>query len=98
MSYVMEAPPPVSTQGRPIATDLQAAGELNYLTNGGTIRSWLLTGDHKRIAVLYIVTTTIAFLLGALAAALVRLELITPEGDLMSSETYNRMFTAHGVI
>ncbi|MGI8908389.1 MAG: cytochrome c oxidase subunit I [Candidatus Sumerlaeaceae bacterium] len=98
MSYTMNAPAPVSTQGRPITTDLAAAGELNYLTNGGTIRSWLLTGDHKRIAVLYIVTTTVAFILGALAAALVRLELITPEGDLMSSETYNRAFTAHGVI
>jgi cytochrome c oxidase subunit 1 len=98
MSTYIDAPAPVSTQGRPITTDLAAAGELNYLTNGGTIRSWLLTGDHKRIAVLYIVTTTIAFLIGALAAALVRLELITPEGDLMSSETYNRMFSAHGIV
>ncbi len=70
----------------------------NYLNAVYGARSWLLTRDHKRIAVLYLVSVTIFFALGSLFAALVRLELLTPEGDLMGPDTYNRMFTMHGVV
>jgi cytochrome c oxidase subunit I len=62
------------------------------------ITSWLLTVDHKRIAILYLLSVNFFFLLGGLAASIVRLELITPEGDLLTSDAYNRMFTLHGVI
>ncbi|NTV62996.1 MAG: cytochrome c oxidase subunit I [Oscillochloris sp.] len=62
------------------------------------IKSWLLTVDHKRIALLYLISINIFFLLGGLAASIVRIELVTPQGDLMSSDMYNRMFTLHGVI
>jgi cytochrome c oxidase subunit 1 len=65
---------------------------------GRWIRSWLFTVDHKRIAILYLLAINFFFLLGGLAATFVRIELITPEGDLMSSDVYNRMFTLHGVI
>ena len=71
---------------------------VNYLTNGWTIRSWLLTHDHKRIALLYLVSITGFFFLGGAAAALIRLNLLTPEGALVSAETYNRLFTMHGII
>lgn len=70
----------------------------NYLNAGDTVRSWLLTTDHKRIAVLYLVSVTFFFLLGGLLAGLIRLELLTPQGDLMTSENYNRVFTMHGVV
>lgn len=70
----------------------------NYLNAGDTVRSWLLTTDHKRIAVLYLVSVTFFFLVGGLLAALIRLELLTPQGDLMTSENYNRVFTMHGVV
>lgn len=71
----------------------------NYLREGGhTIKSWLLTTDHKRIGLLYTFTITLFFILGSLAAGLVRLELITPNGDLLTSDGYNRAFTLHGVI
>ncbi|MBI3682823.1 MAG: cytochrome c oxidase subunit I [Acidobacteria bacterium] len=72
--------------------------ELNYLNNGWTLKSWLLTKDHKRIAMLYLISITVFFALGGLFAAAVRLELLTPPGDLMDAETYNKMFTMHGVI
>src|SRR5262245_41661616 len=71
---------------------------VNYLNVRHTVGSWLLTKDHKRIAILYMIVVTIAFMLGGIFAALVRLELTTPQGDLLSADTYNRMFTAHGVM
>jgi cytochrome c oxidase subunit 1 len=70
----------------------------NYLQHGHTLRSWLLTTDHKRIALLYLAAITVFFAIGGLAATAIRLELFTPEPDLMKVETYNRMFTLHGVI
>src|SRR5690349_757482 len=70
----------------------------NYLTAGYTLRSWLTTHDHKRIALLYMVAITAFFFLGGAAAALIRLELATPAGDLVSASTYNKLFTIHGVI
>lgn len=69
----------------------------NYLNTSYTVRSWLLTRDHKRIALLYLVGVTFFFVLGGLAAAVVRLELMTPQGDLTQSETYNKLFTMHGI-
>jgi cytochrome c oxidase subunit 1 len=70
----------------------------NYLNWKTSVASWLLTYDHKRIAILYLVSISIFFLLGGLAAALIRLELATPKGDLLTSDVYNKMFTTHGVI
>lgn len=70
----------------------------NYLNAGDTVLSWLLTTDHKRIAVLYLVSVTLFFAVGGLLALLIRLELLTPQGDLMTSENYNRVFTMHGVV
>src|SRR5204862_587961 len=54
--------------------------------------------DHKRIAILYAIAITGFFFIGGAAATLIRLELATPAGDLVSHDTYNKLFTAHGVI
>jgi cytochrome c oxidase subunit I len=72
--------------------------EQSYLTDGYGLRSWLLTTDHKRIALLYFATITFFFFVGGAAAALVRYNLIVPEGLISSAETYNRLFTMHGVV
>lgn len=69
-----------------------------YLNNGHTVKSWLLTLDHKRIGLLYLFSISIFFLIGGIYASLIRLELLTPEGDLLTPDTYNRVFTMHGVI
>lgn len=69
----------------------------NYLTAGYTVKSWLLTTDHKRIALLYLFGITTFFLIGGFAALLMRLELLTPAGHLVQAETYNKLFTMHGV-
>ena len=70
----------------------------NYLNAEYGLKSWLLTLDHKRIALLYLFTTIFFFVIGGIAAALIRLELLTPAGDLVSSDTYNKLFSIHGII
>src|SRR5215207_3608364 len=70
----------------------------HYLNDGYGIRSWLLTRDHKRIALLYLAGVTFFFFVGGAFAVLIRLELATPPGDLVSDETYNKLFTLHGVM
>jgi cytochrome c oxidase subunit I len=70
----------------------------SYLTAGSGIKSWLLTKDHKRIALLYLVSITAFFFLGGAFAVLIRLELLTPQGDLVTAQTYNKLFTMHGVV
>ncbi len=69
----------------------------HYLNVDYGLKSWLLTTDHKRIAVLYLMSVTVFFFLGAVFAGLLRLELLTPQGDLVQAETYNKLFTMHGV-
>jgi cytochrome c oxidase subunit I len=71
---------------------------LHYLNNGHGLASWLLTKDHKRIAIMYLITISIFFFLGGLMAAGIRLELATPQGDMVQADSYNKMFTLHGVI
>lgn len=70
----------------------------HYLNVSYGWKSWLFTTDHKRIALLYLASVSLAFLLGGAFAVLVRLELLTPAGDLVQAETYNKLFTMHGVI
>ena len=72
--------------------------ESNYLNVRRGMTSWLLTKDHKRIALLYLFPITAMFFVGAAFMAIVRLNLMTPAGALVSADTYNKSFTAHGVI
>lgn len=72
--------------------------KVNYLTNGTTLKSWLLTKDHKRIALMYLITISLFFFAGGMYAGVIRLELLTPSTDLVTSATYNRLFTQHGIL
>ncbi len=89
---ILVAPESAATPSQP------RTQQRNYLTDGYSVRSWLLTTDHKRIAILYLLSITFFFLLGGAAVIVVRLDLMTPQADLVQSETYNKLFTAHGVI
>jgi cytochrome c oxidase subunit 1 len=86
---LLSAPAPV-----PPPMDPQSS----YLQAGTTLRSWLLTRDHKRVAILYLISISLFFIVGGIAAMLMRLELLSPHGTLVTSEVYNRLFTLHGVI
>ncbi|HEY3811971.1 MAG TPA: cytochrome c oxidase subunit I [Caulobacteraceae bacterium] len=72
--------------------------KVSYLRAGHTLRSWLFSTDHKRIAILYLLAISFFFLIGGLAAAAIRIELISPTGVFLSNDAYNRAFTMHGII
>jgi cytochrome c oxidase subunit 1 len=69
-----------------------------YISAAHTIRSWLLTRDHKRIGILYMISITVMFFIAAGAAALIRINLLTPAGILSEPAQYNRAFSAHGIV
>src|SRR5437773_8076187 len=70
----------------------------SYINIAYTVKSWLFTLDHKRIGILYLIAITGFFFIGGAFATIIRLDLMTPEGDLVSDDTYNKLFTLHGVI
>ena len=70
----------------------------NYFNRSYGLASWLLTKDHKRIAILYLIPVTLMFFLGGLAISINRLNLMTPEGGLVDADTYNQFFTIHGIV
>jgi cytochrome c oxidase subunit I len=83
------------------ATMIETSGEMapvNYLTIEHGFRSWLFTTDHKRIGILYLWSILFFFIIATVAAAMMRIELLTPQGDLVTSETYNKLFTIHGTL
>lgn len=70
----------------------------DYLHHQQTVMSWLVTTDHKRIGILYLITMTIAFIVGAIAAGLIRISLLVPNGSIFTNDVYNRLFTLHGIV
>jgi len=72
--------------------------KMNYLSREKGLLSWLLTSDHKRIAILYLISISFFFFVGGSLAGLIRLQLLTPNADLMTPDTYNKVFSMHGLI
>ncbi len=81
-----------------IAPESALPARKHYLNVKTTLASWLLTTDHKRIAILYLLSISVFFAAGGFFAGLIRLELLTPRGDLLDADTYNKVFTLHGII
>jgi cytochrome c oxidase subunit 1 len=81
-----------------MASTAVSSERANYLNAEYGIRSWLFTTDHKRIAMLYLLSITAMFFVGGFFALLIRLELLTPAGDLLTADTYNKAFSMHGQI
>ena len=80
----------------PVDVDIDT--RVHYLNAHYGFKSWLLTTDHKRIAILYLVSITLFFLVGGIAAVLIRLHLIEPNGAIFEPGTYNKLFSIHGII
>ena len=72
--------------------------EENFYRASSGIGSWLVTLDHKRLGVMYLIATTVMFFIGGVFALLVRTELLTPGRTIMDADTYNQVFTLHGAI
>src|SRR3954462_4506900 len=81
-----------------LSPHLHPEGEASYLATGQTLTSCLTTTDHKRIGILYALAITFFFFVGGLAVAVIRLELMSPNGLFLSDEAYNRLFTLHGIV
>src|SRR3989449_9567533 len=79
-----------------MATAAIPAEHEHYLNQDYGIRSWLLTTDHKRIALLYLISITFFFFIGGFFALLIRLELLTPAGELVQADTFHNLFTMLG--
>jgi cytochrome c oxidase subunit I len=80
------------------AVENELESRVHYLNVSYGVKSWLLTTDHKRIALLYLVSITFFFMIGGAAAVLMRLNLIEPQGAIVQPETYNKLFSMHGII
>jgi len=84
--------------GVPLLPPEEEARRETYLNVARDVKSWVLTTDHKRIGILYLVTTVFALMLGGAFALLLRTEHLTPGKTIMDAYTYNRMFTMHGIV
>lgn len=75
--------------------------EVSYLAYKGKLKGiwgWLFTTDHKRIALLYLYSVMVFFIVGATLGLLMKFELIAPGATIMQAKTYNGFFTLHGII
>jgi cytochrome c oxidase subunit I len=72
--------------------------ELNYLNCEKGLKSWLCTHDHKRLGLMYLIAMIVFFLVGGVAALIMRTHLAMPDKAIVSPESYNILFTLHGVI
>ena len=70
---------------------------LDYQGKYTGIRAWILSTDHKRIALLYLYSQIFFFLAGLVMGLFMKLELIAPGQQLMGPQTYNALFTVHGL-
>src|SRR5689334_10176239 len=93
MDTTTMTPAPVTRIGPPA----YVMPRVHYINAKYGLKSWLTTIDHKRIGILYLLTVSLFFAIGGLFALMIRIELVTPPGDVMSAETYNKVFTMHGV-
>ena len=70
----------------------------SYLDGDNRLRSWFFSLDHKRIGILYLISITLFFFIGSLAALVFRVELMAPKGMFLESDGYNRLFSLHGIV
>jgi len=79
----------------------ETGNHISYLRHQGKykgILSWLLSTDHKKIGLMYLYSITVFFFVAAILGLLMRIELIAPGKTIMEPQTYNGLFTIHGII
>src|SRR5215212_3508351 len=75
---------------------LEARDEAARPSSVDATYAWLTTVDHKRIGILYLVTSLAFFMLGGLIALLMRTQLLVPNAGVLPPDLYNQLFTTHG--
>ncbi|MET0663417.1 MAG: cbb3-type cytochrome c oxidase subunit I, partial [Ilumatobacteraceae bacterium] len=88
---------PATTDGEPVvvATPASSFGYLRRPVHTTGWRSWLVSVDHKKIGIMYGVSAMVFFIVGGLEASLIRAQLAQPDGQILSADKYNQMFTMH---
>ena len=81
-----------------MATTAGEAPAKHYLNHEKTFKSWALSVDHKRIGIMYMVTLAVVFLIAGVLALLVRIELMSQGQTIMDAQTYNQVFSMHGIM
>src|SRR5690349_2108848 len=81
-----------------MAVDARAPAVTPYRSDWhkGRLAQWLTTVDHKKIGILYIWTALVFFLVGGILALLIRIQLIVPNNDVVTRNSYNEVVTIHG--
>ncbi|PSQ75910.1 MAG: cytochrome c oxidase subunit I [Bacteroidetes bacterium QH_6_63_17] len=87
-----------TTHDAPVEAGEHHDEETNYLNHETGIWSWLTTKDHKRIGILYLIALAFVFLVAGTLALFMRAELSAPGETIMSNDTYNQVFTMHGIL
>ena len=95
MSQQTAPPPPLSDH---LGDHTPSGAGGSYLDSPRGWRSWVFTLDHKRIGIMYLILTSLAFLAGGVLALILRLKLMSPGNALITAEQYNQIFTLHGAI
>ena len=76
---------------------LTTSDDLGYTPSTKGLWSWITTIDHKRIGILYAVSALVFFIVAGLEALVIRLQLASANGTLVSADAYNQLFTMHGL-
>jgi cytochrome c oxidase subunit 1 len=97
MAITEEPPKELTTGQETIATVSQPLGALTRPRSTKGWKSWVTTVDHKKIGIMYGGAALLFFVVGGLEALAMRIQLATPNGTFLSAETYNQVFTMHGV-
>ena len=95
---IVEHPQPLALP--PGAGGTQTTSPIGIFTRPKAVtgwRAWVTTVDHKKIGIMYGVAAFFFFLVGGIEALLIRTQLIQPDGKLLSADTYNQVFTMHGI-
>ncbi len=79
-------------------TTMESVSYLDHKGKYKGIFAWIFATDHKRIALLYLYAISTFFVIGAILGLLMRLELISPGQTIMTAQTYNGIFTVHGIM
>jgi cytochrome c oxidase subunit 1 len=88
----------ITTPGHGHGEGHEGYGGESYLGVKRGIMSWVVTLDHKRIGIMYLVPVLLFFCIAGILALVLRLELLFPGKQLMNADTYNKVFTLHGVM
>jgi cytochrome c oxidase subunit I len=88
----------MATVDKPTDVGVHEEREPSFYVSHRGVMSWLITLDHKRLGMMYLAGTMLFFLVGGIAALTLRTELLTPELNLVSATTYNKLFTVHGAV